>query len=61
MQEVIEPWSPAAALSWLRRRGPDLPDSVLHRLFRRRQVWGRRRKAANSGCPVDDGVMWAKT
>lgn len=27
-----------AALSWLRRRGPPLPESVLHRLFRKRQV-----------------------
>ena len=30
--------APFTALSWLRRRGPKLPDSVLHRLFRRRQV-----------------------
>lgn len=29
---------PPTALSWLRRRGPPLPESVLHRLFRKRQV-----------------------
>jgi hypothetical protein len=27
-----------AALSWLRRRGPQLPEAVLQRLFRKRQV-----------------------
>ena len=28
----------AAALSWLRRRGPGLQEGVMHRLFRKRQV-----------------------
>lgn len=29
---------PAAALSWLRRRGPPLPESALHKLFRQQTV-----------------------
>ena len=32
---------PATALSWLRRRGPDVHDSVLHHAFRKRQVCAR--------------------
>lgn len=33
-----QPSAPAAALSWLRRRGPPLPESALHKLFRQQTV-----------------------
>lgn len=32
------PPGPGAALSWLRRRGPPLPESALHKLFRQQTV-----------------------
>lgn len=32
------PPPPAAALSWLRRRGPPLPEAALHKLFRQENI-----------------------
>lgn len=39
------------ALSWLRRRGPNVPDALLHKLFRLRQVGRRHAPQADASHP----------